>query len=453
MPPKSTPPKTEPTLADSYRIFGVQVDSFMRLKSANVRFDSEGHVAVISGDNEQGKTSFLQAIWTALGGVKVTPGQPVHRGADQAEIVLDLVPTDDPVFESDRRIRVIRTVTADGKWSLKLWAEGRSNPFKSPQALLEEFFNALSFDPSEFLRMKPEKQSAVLVAMGGVEERVAALKAEKEAVYAERTGVNALVRNAQARLDRLPQPAPGAKTEVTSATELTKRLNDARQTVTANQAKRDELTQLRADFAQVGIDIAAKEERIAELQQELAALVEKKAGLLATGKTLKAEVDALVDPDVTTLEQQVDDLEAANETARKASEHAAAKAEVADEQKKADALTARIDEFDARIGEVLAGASYPVPDLAVTPEGAVLFDGLPFEQASSARRLEVSLAMGAALHPKLRFLALQEASMMTETTRDRVEAWAREHGYFVLMELATRERIGIHIEDGEVVAA
>lgn len=100
MPPKATEPKTEPELAESYRIFGVQADNFMRLRSASIRFDPEGHLAVVSGENEAGKTSLLQAIWVALGGPKVAPSDPVHGDADKAEIVLDLVPTDDPSFES-----------------------------------------------------------------------------------------------------------------------------------------------------------------------------------------------------------------------------------------------------------------------------------------------------------------------------------------------------------------
>jgi len=158
-----------------------------------------------------------------------------------------------------------------------------------------------------------------------------------------------------------------------------------------------------------------------------------------------------VDPDTETLETELNDIERLNEQAREVQAHKDSKEEVGKHQKGADALTEHLGEFADQISCLLSDAKLPVRGLSIHADGTVYYKDLPFEQASSAEELEISLAMGAAMHPKLKFLALKEASMMTETTRARVEKWAAKYGYFVLMELATADKIGIHIEDGEVV--
>lgn len=342
---------------------------------------------------------------------------------------------------------------ATGKWSLKLYADGRSNPFRSPQALLDEFYNHLAFDPSEFLRMKPEKQAAVIVELAGAEEVVNKLKAQRLEVYNQRTSTNALVRNAQAILDRLPAPKPGGNTHEVSAADILARLDAQRQVLRDNQTLRDSLQQLYTRHAQVVEDITAKEAELARVQQELQALQATRDQLQVDGKGLKARVKALVDPVLSELEAEVQQVEAKNQEARDAAAYRAAKEEVDNHQRVADSLTAQLGDIDSRIRSVLVGSKLPVKGIEIHEDGSVWYDGHPFNQASSARRLEISLAMGAAMHPRLKFLALKEASMMTEGTRERVKTWAAKHGFFVLMELATTERLGIHIVDGEVEVA
>lgn len=450
MPPKASQPKAEPELAESFRIFGVQADNFMRLRSASIQFDPAGNLAIVSGENDMGKTSLLRAIWVALGGPKVAPRDPVHGDADKAEIVLDLVPTDDPTFESPKRIRVSRTVDASGKWSLKLHADGRTNPWRSPQALLDEFFNHLAFDPSEFLRMKPEKQAAVLVSLAGVEDQVAALQARRQTVYDQRTSTNSLIRNAQATLDRLPAPKPGGNTQEVSAADVLAELDARRETIRTNHQQREDLQTLYTDHAKLKEAIQTKEEELARVQLELKALQNRKAEQQEKGRVLKAAVAASVDPPVTDLETRLEEVDRLNKEAREAVEYRKAKDAVDAHQKVADSLTTYLAGIDAQVRDVLVNSKLPVKGIEIHADGSVWYGAHPFEQASSARRLEISLAMGAAMHPRLKFLALQEASMMTESTRDRVKTWAAKHGFFVLMELATTERIGINIVDGEV---
>ncbi|MFA7331958.1 MAG: AAA family ATPase [Candidatus Delongbacteria bacterium] len=430
-------------LADSYRLIGLSAENFLRLKAVRIAFDPKANAAELSGENGQGKSSVIKAIWTALGGAKVLEDErvPVHEDADKASITLDLAPADDARAGSPRRIRITRTISADGGWGLKIWTPDKGS-FPSPQAILDTFFHTLCFDPSEFVRMDQKKRNKVMIDLAGVGDRITPLKVKRQGIYDERTGINRDLKNAQARLDEMEPPDLDVPAEV-SLTELNRQIDEARRKEEANEHVRRELQGLYDAHAEA-------KQLVADLEARLTTARDRVEELVALGQEKKKSVLALVDPGLQALRDKLQTAETDNEQARTARKYAEETTEVERLQGRSEELTSRIDAVNDEIAQVLLSATFPIPDLAITEEGDVVYRGKLFEQASDAERLEVSLAMGAAMNPRLRFLALREASMMTERTRDRVKAWAAEHDVLVLFELATSQHIGIHIEDGEV---
>lgn len=440
------PEKQPHVIADSYRIIGLAAENFLRLKAVRLAFDPAAHALELTGENGQGKSSVIKAIWTALGGAKALQqtDEPVHEDADKAVITLDMAPADDARANSPRRIRVTRTVTAEGGWSLKIWTPDKGS-FPSPQAILDSFFNTLCFDPSEFLRMKAELQSKVLIDLAGVRESIDTLKAKRQVVYDQRTDVNRDLKRAEARLEELAMPAANTPDEVVLA-DLLLQIEAARQVEERCADTRQALQDLYQAHAEAKADVV-------RLEAELAAARERVTQLVAQGKEKKLAVDALKPSGLETLRAKLATAEADNVLAREAKTYRETSAEVERLQTQSETLTASIDAVNDEMSRVLLGAQLPIAGLAITEDGTIRYRDRPFAQASDAERLEVSLAMGAAMHPRLKFLALREASMMTERTRDRVKAWAAEQDLLVLFELATSEEIGIHIVDGEVLQA
>ncbi|MFA7329839.1 MAG: hypothetical protein WC326_02080 [Candidatus Delongbacteria bacterium] len=440
------PEKQPHVIADSYRLIGLSAENFLRLKAVRLAIDPAAHALELTGENGQGKSSVIKAIWTALGGAKALQqtDEPVHEDADKAVITLDMAPADDARANSPRRIRVTRTVTAEGGWSLKIWTPDKGS-FPSPQAILDSFFNTLCFDPSEFLRMKPEAQAKVMVDLAGVRAPIDALKAKRQAFYDERTDVNRDHKKAEVRLEALDPPEATMPTEVSLA-ELNRQIEAARQVQTANDKVRQELQDLYADHAKAKTDVE-------RLEGELEAARARVSELVGQGRDKRKVVDELPDPGLQALMDKLETAEADNAHAQAARKYREEEAEVDRLLKRSEALTRDYDAVNDEIAAVLLGAKLPIEGLAITEDGTIRYRDRPFAQASDAERLEVSLAMGAAMHPRLKFLALREASMMTERTRDRVKAWAAEQDLLVLFELATSEEIGIHIVDGEVLQA
>jgi myosin heavy subunit len=325
--------------------------------------------------------------------------------------------------------------------------------------LLDSFFNHLAFDPSEFLRMSAAKQGEVMVSVAGVEEDVKAKREEHARLYEERTNVNHDKAKAEASLADMKEPAPGGPREETPSTDILNQIDDANEHNKANAEKRKELQDLYATHAEVKKSLSEQDALIEDLENQLEKARAKRQeiameldAVVERGQDMRPEVAALVDKDTESLRAKLATLDADTKLARDAAAYRAKKDEVAAHDTASKKLTARMDEIKAEIGLIMAGSKLPIEGLSVDTSGSVLFNGKPFNQASSAETLEVSLAMGAAMNPRLRFLTLREASMMDDETRDSVVEWARKNGYFVLLELATSKDFGIHIENGLVTS-
>ena len=90
-----------------------------------------------------------------------------------------------------------------------------------------------------------------------------------------------------------------------------------------------------------------------------------------------------------------------------------------------------------------------IRDSAFDDTGVTL-DGLPFEQASQAQQLRASVAIGAALNPKLRAMLVRDGSLLDEDSLALLTAEASRSDLQVWLEVVGREGDGIVIEDGEV---
>jgi recombinational DNA repair ATPase RecF len=129
------------------KIIELQIRDVLRVRAIHVFPD--GSLIGIGGKNGQGKSSVLKAIWMALGGGEWIESEPIRRGASDGEVKLVL-----------NDLIITRRFSTKSGPSLKVTAKD-GTPIGSPQRLLDELINALSFDPSEFTTpRKPHRSSA-----------------------------------------------------------------------------------------------------------------------------------------------------------------------------------------------------------------------------------------------------------------------------------------------------
>jgi hypothetical protein len=210
------------------------------------------------------------------------------------------------------------------------------------------------------------------------------------------------------------------------------------------------------------LDLAARRKEIARLRDEHVARVEELHSLIAKEQSAHDQLGEKDSEVVAALEAAGDEEDAsglsrqigsAQETARKveANRHyAKAEARVrvlAEEHEKAEAALAALR--DKRVALVQA-AKMPIDGLDLG-DGGVLYKGLPFEQASSAEQLRVSVAMGLALNPSLKVLLIRDGSLLDDANLATIATMAHDAEAQVWIErVGEGEEVSVVIEEGRV---
>ena len=422
------------------RIIRLSAENIKKIKA--IEITPQGDTIVISGKNEQGKTSILDSIWWALGGKDNISPEPIRKGEKKAKIKLDL-----------GEYKITRTFTQAGTYLVVENAEGAT--FKSPQALLDKMIGDLSFDPLAFVHEKNKEE--ILLNLVGLTELFETLKAKRDGVYAERTLVNRELKNIESQLAGM-EKVEGPAEEV-SITELTGKLQEANQQIEKNNEVRRELENRRQNAETEKSSILKMAEEIESLEEQLE---EKRKAYEVAGKnhekqtsiviSFQDKVVALKDPDTVKIQEAISVAEETNYQARAQKERSVKEEELKGKQTTADTLTSSIDKIDQEREGAITKAKFPIEGLSFE-EGKIVYRGIPFEQASSAEQLKVSMAIAMALNPELRVIRITDGSLIDSDNMEIISKMAKDKDYQVWVEKVDETgKVGIYIEEGEIKA-
>lgn len=429
------------------RILKLTAQNIQRLSAVEIEPD-ESPVVVLAGENAEGKSSCLDSILMALGGEKVQSPEPIRRGEDKASIVLDL-----------GDLIVTRKFTKGGKGSITVTnRDGLKYP--SPQSLLDGLYSKLTFDPLSFATAKPADQAATLRILAKLD--TSDLELARQTEYDARTEVNRDMTRAKAALATAPH-YPDAGTDLVSFADLTKALEDADGLATA-AASTDKKLQAaaagvneagrRCDAAAMAFDNARAALELAEI--ELQAAKKAEAVAIESHKLAGAEHNRAVAavPDRVALRSQIEVTQAKNQQIGANRQRATLEEDIKTHQALSDAHSSRIVALDTQKAERLAAATFPIDGLGLDDTG-VTWQGLPFEQASTAVRTRVSVAIGLALHPKLKVLLVRNGNDLDSKSLKLIAETAADAGAQLWIErIAGGNGLQtIVIEDGAVAAA
>lgn len=293
----------------------------------------------------------------------------------------------------------------------------------------------MSFDPLAFTRLTAREQREALLDLVNIDVDLAALDRDRAALYEERTHVG----RAGKALGTIPDINPDLPEVEVSAQDLLGQIRAAEQ----QQRTRDDLT-ARLDLCTTrGKEVT---QAIAELQAELASLTTQHT-------SLQKEIAALPEAvDTTELEQRLADVEDVNAQIRANQQAKALAAEAEKLRDQYSQLTEQINALDRAKTDALAAAKFPVDGLSFDADG-VLFNGVPFSQASSAEQIRVSLAMAMALNPKLRVIRILDGSLLDDDSMKLITDAATSNDYQVWIErVSDPSESAVVIEDGQVKA-
>jgi len=415
------------------KILKLESENVKRLKA--VEITPEGNLVVIGGNNGNGKTSVIDSIAYALGGKSAVCSQPINNQAEKAKVVCDI-----------GDLIVTRTFTKTGGGTLKVSTKDGAD-YSSPQKMLDSLVGRLSFDPLEFATMRPADQLDTLSTVTGLDFSDSG--AEKKRLYDERTIINREGKSLRAKFDSMTKYDDAPEKEV-SVSDLMIQMRKAQETNQENERKRQNIKHIENQIEVQKENIADTEAKIKQLQEQLKAEKGELQGWENRKMEAVKEVAALEDADEETPRQQISEAEEINRKVRANAEYAEIQKALSEKRKESDSLTEQIKKLDSSKAEQLAAAKFPVDGLSFDENG-VFYNELPFDQASDAERLRVSVAMGLAMNPKLKILLVRNGSLLDENNLKMIADMAAENDAQIWLERVGKgKECAVVIEDGEV---
>lgn len=407
------------------KIIELRAENFKRLKAVSIR--PTANTVIVSGANEQGKTSVLDSIFWALGGAAMTKATgtkaPIRNGQKKAVVKIDV-----------GEFVVTRKATASGE---TLTVEGKDGgQYRTPQAVLDGVIGKIAIDPLSFATMAEKEQRETLLKVVDIGIDLQEMAERRKGLFEMRTATGREVKRYEGALLALTPPPAGVADAETPAADVVAKIEVAQAINSANAEKRRLAERIREDVAKIEAEIAAAKSRLESAKDAL---------VMAEG-----EADGLQDVDVEPLKAELSGLEANNARVRNARQWRSTKAGLEEAETMYTGYTRAIEEIDTKKAEAILNAAFPVPGLGFDDVG-VTFKDVPFAQCSSAERLRVSVALAMAANPRLRVIRITDGSLLDKTNLQIIEEMAVDNDYQIWVEKVDESgRVGFYVEDGEI---
>jgi len=438
------------------KIVKFYAENIKRLKAVEITPD--GNTVILSGKNEQGKTTVLDSIWWALGGAKDIQEEPIRQGETRGLIKLDL-----------GDMIVIRKFSASGTTLEIINKEGLK--FPSPQAVLDKLMGRFTFDVTKFLQTDKRSKVDTLLDLVRIEvdpdrlgtisgRRVAPghpldmLNSALNSVIEDRKVVNRDLDRAKKALESMPEVEPAVPVSIKdliAEKESLENQNRANAEFTQGIECYCDDVNSAADAVEKCVQlIESLGKQLKSAEENLIIVQNLHVNAMNAYETYLQQVSSLVDADLTDINNRI---ASADETNRRAQAYADREAKKADKDQLAaefQSLTDKLTAIRNYKEALIANAKFPIDGLNFAG-GGVTYKGVPLEQASSAEQLQVSIAIAMALNPTLRVIRIDNASLFDSEHLALIEKMAQENDYQVWMEVVDESgKVGIVIEDGQV---
>ena len=408
------------------KIMALEAENVKRIKAVALTPLPTG-LTLVGGNNNQGKTSVLDALAWALGGDRFRPDAAVRDGA-LAPAHLKVTLSNGVVVERKGKNASLTVTDPTGR--------------RSGQQLLNAFVEPLALDLPRFMDATDKEKADILLRIIGIGIELHARDLEIKALYDKRTFTGQLASQKKHFAEELIS-YPDAPEQPVSASDLIRQQQDILARNGENQRKRAQLTQLS--------DLLEQQKKVvADLEFQLTGEKQRLATMQADVKIAQTTAADLQDESTAALEASIRDIEETNRKVRANLEKARAEDEAAQYTAEYDQLTEAIAQKRADRMALLNGADLPLPGLGVE-DGTLTYNGKHWRDMSGSDQLRVAAAIVRRLNPDCGFVLLDKLEQMDMDTLRSFAAWLEAEG---LQAIATRVSTGsecqIIIEDGMV---
>lgn len=419
---------------EQIKINKLEIENVKRVKAVKLKPSDTG-LTIIGGNNNQGKTSVLDAITWALGGNRYKPSNATREGS--------VIPPNLKITMSNGLV-----VERKGKNSDLKVIDPRGE--KAGQQLLDSFVEELALNLPKFMNQTSKEKATTLLQIIGVGDKLAELEGKEREVYNQRHAIGQIA-DQKEKYAKEQIYYPDVPDEIISASDLIKKQQEILAKNGQNQTHRRNLRELETNqlLDQEKYDqITAKIEKLLNEKSELGSRINTRAEQI---KLAKKTVEELQDESTAELEASIENIEQTNEKIRANLSKEKAEEDAQEYRDQYSRLTTEITNLREQKRELLDNANLPLEGLSVE-DGELIYKGFKWDSMSGADQLKVSTAIVRKLNPKCGFVLMDKLEQMDLDTLKDFGSWLEKEGLQVIATRVSKgDECSIIIEDGYVV--
>lgn len=408
----------------SMKINKLEIENVKRVKAVKMEPSASG-LTIIGGDNNQGKTSVLDAIAWALGGDNYRPSEPTRKGSTIPPY-LRITMGNGLVVERKGKNSDLKVTDPTGR--------------KAGQQLLNSFVEKLALDLPKFIEASDTEKARILLGTIGVGEQLKQLEHEEKQIYNDRTIVGRIA-DQKAKFAKEQPYYPDAPKDIVSAADLIRQ----QQEILARNGEKQRLIH-EHDIILGQLDEADRS--IERIRKELQAALTLKGELEVKLKASERTPHELEMESTEELERNIADVDEINRKVRANLDKDKAEEDAQTYAHQYADLTTKLEDVRQQKRALLDHADLPLPELTVS-DGALLYKGQRWDNMSGSDRLIVATSIVRRLNPECGFVLMDKLEQMDLKTLKAFGAWLEEQGLQVIAtRVSTGDECSIIIEDG-----
>lgn len=402
----------------------LEIENVKRVKAVKLEPSATG-LTIVGGNNNQGKTSVLDAIAWALGGNKYKPSQAQREGSTIPPS-LKITLSNGLIVERSGKNSTLKVIDPSGN--------------KAGQNLLDSFVEELAINLPKFMEQTSKEKAKTLLQIIGVGPQLAELEMREKAKYDERHAIGVIADQKEKFAKEQPY-YPDAPKELVSIAELIQQQQEILGRNGENARKRQNLDVIENDY---NFTLA----NVQRLEKELEEARAKEQALAQDLGIARKDVSVLVDESTQEIEDSIANIEQINLKVRANFDKDKAEEDAKSYREQYKELDNVIADIRKKKTDLLTNADLPLPGLSVD-DGELLYLGQRWDNMSGSQQLQVATAIVRKLKPECGFVLIDKLEQMDQQTLQEFGAWLEQEG---LQAIATRVSTGdecsILIEDG-----
>lgn len=398
----------------------VQIKNFKSIEDLNI--DLDGKSVYLVGRNRSGKSSLIQAIFSALSGKEI-PEASITKGQSKGHIEIMIGDTDKQYkiklsFTEKNQKGTLSIITPDGMKA-------------SSKKVLDDIVGNITFDPFDFINSDGKKQVKFIKELAGID--FAELDKEYKDLYDERTITNRIKKEKEASLKSIPDVEVPKDAVRIDPADINKEIQEAMNHNNGISQAEDKLETLEKSRDNIS-------NRIKELEKEKNELTER----IIKGA---AYLDANKKKDIAELNEKYHCIVKTNKVLEDYDKYQEVEFDLQKYVEKSEEQTKSLETISQKKQDAIDNSSLPVPGLGFDDDGLIL-DGLRFSEPQIAKStiIETGIKLSMALNPNVKIIRIKDGSLLDKDTMEAVLGYIKTNDYQGFIEIVDHDTEQLKIE-------